>query len=219
MKGIKIYLLIFISLFCLGMDGSTVTGKSTQPERFNMSYIFFGSPATYINQVNQTKGSLHVVSPNYFDIDQNGELIVHEWRIDTSFIQEMHRQGIKVVPFLANHWDRDPNPNNPNDKGNFSGRRGLGNRDKLARDIAAEIRKWNLDGVNVDIEGVGRTGTLDGVQRNYRDEHTDLLRLLRASIPMGKKFLLPLLQTPMVGQQAGMVFMIIPVWPSIRTTS
>nr|WP_302328465.1 cell wall-binding repeat-containing protein [Salirhabdus salicampi] len=78
----------------------------------------------------------------------------------------MHKRGIKVVPFLANHWDRT------------AGINGLNNREQLARDIANAIEQYNLDGVNVDIEGVGHT---------YRNEHTDLVRLLREYIPKHKE--------------------------------
>lgn len=133
-------------------------------EFYNMSYLFFGGLNTYISQVDRTKGTLQAVSPNYFDITTNGELDI-TWKLQTSFISEMHKRGIKVTPFLANHWDRT------------AGINGLNNREKLAQDIAAAIKKYNLDGINVDIEGVGHT---------YRNEHTDFIRLLRQYIPKDK---------------------------------
>ncbi len=132
---------------------------------FNMSYLFFGALNTYVSQVDRTKGSLHAVSPNYFDINKDGQLDV-TWRLQSSFISEMHKRGIKVTPFLSNHWDKT------------AGINGLNNRDKLARDIATAIERYNLDGVNVDIEGVGHA---------YRDSHTDLVRLLREYIPKHKE--------------------------------
>jgi spore germination protein YaaH len=138
---------------------------SAEEPMFNMSYVYFGSPNTYIGQVDKTKGSLHVVSPNYFDINASGELEV-TWRLQSSFINEMHRRGIKVVPFLANHWNATAGVN------------GLKNRDKLARDIARAIEQYNLDGVNVDIEGIGHT---------YRTDHNELIRLLRLYIPPHKQ--------------------------------
>ncbi|MDQ0255754.1 spore germination protein YaaH [Evansella vedderi] len=163
-------IVIFIAFLTIG-----AYQFSAQTEKFNMSYIFFGNPSTYIQQVDDTKGSLYVASPNYFDINKNGDLEIIEWRINTSFINEMHRRGKKVVPFLANHWDITAGVN------------GLEKRDKLARDIAAAIERYNLDGVNVDIEGVPRSGNHSGVTRNYRDEHTDLIRLLRQYIPKHKE--------------------------------
>lgn len=136
-----------------------------ETEKFNMSYVFFGSPSTYVKQVDDTKGSLHVVAPNYFDVNLEGQLEI-TWRLQSNFIDEMHKRSIKVVPFLANHWNKT------------AGINGIENREKLARDVAAAIQTYNLDGVNVDIEGVGH---------NYRDQHTDFVRLLRQYIPKDKE--------------------------------
>lgn len=138
---------------------------SAQNKYFNMSYIFFGHPSNYIKQVNQTQNSLNVVSPNYFDIDTNGELTI-TWTLQTSFIEEMHKRGIKIVPFLSNHWDAK------------AGITGFQKREQLANDIAVAIEQYNLDGVNVDIEGVGST---------YKDAHTDFIKLLRQYIPPDKE--------------------------------
>jgi spore germination protein YaaH len=130
-----------------------------------MSYLFFGSPNSYLNQIDATKGSLDVVAPNYFDIAKDGSLSI-TWTLQTAFISEMHRKGMKVVPFLSNHWDLTAGVN------------GLKNRVQLAKDIAAAIDKYNLDGVNVDIEGIGSA---------YKEEHTDFIRLLRQYIPSKKE--------------------------------
>ena len=162
MKGIKLIFILILTLPAL-VKSSAVT--SAQTGIFNMSYLFFGSVNTYVSQVDKTKGSLHVVSPNYFDITKEGQLDI-TWRLQTSFIDEMHNRGIKVVPFLANHWSQT------------AGINGLNNRDKLAMDIAAAIERYKLDGVNVDIEGVGQA---------YRDAHTDFIRLLRKYIPAKKE--------------------------------
>lgn len=132
---------------------------------FNMSYIFQGGPNTYIKQVDDTKNSLHVVSPNYFNINENGDLEI-SWTLRTSFINEMHNRGIKVVPFLANHWNYNAGVN------------GLEKREQLAEQVAQAIAEYNLDGVNVDIEGLNH---------NFREQHTDFVRLLRSKIPSDKE--------------------------------
>ncbi|MFS0674953.1 glycosyl hydrolase family 18 protein [Ornithinibacillus sp. 179-J 7C1 HS] len=155
-------LLIFVLLFMILPPSKSL---HSQTGMFNMSYIFFGSPSGYFSQVEKTKGSLNVVAPNYFDVTETGNLDV-TWTLDTSFINQMHQQGIKVVPFLANHWNRT------------AGINGLNRREALAKEVAAAVEKYNLDGVNVDIEGVGR---------DYRDEHTDFIRLLRQYIPSHKE--------------------------------
>jgi spore germination protein YaaH len=155
-----ILILIFLTTLLLPMKD-----LKAEEAMFNMSYIYFGSPNTYVAQVDKTKGSLKVVSPNYFDVNEQGELEV-TWKLQSSFINEMHRRGIKVVPFLANHWNLT------------AGINGLKNRDKLAKDIAKAIDQYNLDGVNVDIEGLGHS---------YRNDHNELLRLLRLYIPKQKQ--------------------------------
>ncbi|GAA0315432.1 hypothetical protein GCM10008967_02480 [Bacillus carboniphilus] len=159
--GKKVFALIMCVFILIGTEQTI----DSQTKLFNMSYLFFGSPSTYINQVQNTKGSLHVVSPNYFDITEDGQLDV-TWKLQSSFISDMHRRGIKVVPFLSNHWNKT------------AGTNGLKNRDQLARSIAQAIQTYNLDGVNVDIEGIGET---------YRDEHVDFIRLLRTYIPKTKE--------------------------------
>ena len=162
MKRVKLLFVLTLALFTSLQSSSTISAKT---DLYNMSYLFFGSVGSYVKQVDKTKGSLHVVSPNYFDITNEGQLDV-TWKLQTSFISEMHKRGMKVVPFLSNHWNKT------------AGINALNNRDKLAKDIAAAIEQYNLDGVNVDIEGVGHT---------YRDAHTDFVRLLRKYIPEHKE--------------------------------
>ncbi|MBE4908577.1 S-layer homology domain-containing protein [Bacillus luteolus] len=156
-------LLILTLMLCILLQNSDSTNSQTR--LFNMSYLYFGSLSSYIHQVDKTKGSLNVVAPNYFDITKEGQLDI-TWRLQSSFIAEMHKRGVRVVPFLANHWDQT------------AGINGLINREKLAKDIALAIEQYNLDGVNVDIEGVGH---------GYRDAHTELVRLLREYIPSHKE--------------------------------
>ncbi|MGM8215940.1 glycosyl hydrolase family 18 protein [Bacillaceae bacterium W0354] len=139
--------------------------SSSQNQMFNMTYVYFGSLSSYVSQVDQTNRTLNVVAPSYFDIKPDGTLDV-TWRLQSRFIDAMHTRGIKVVPFLANHWNTT------------AGKNGLANREQLARDIAAAIEKYNLDGVNVDIEGLNQ---------NYKDEHTDFIRRLREYIPNHKE--------------------------------
>lgn len=132
---------------------------------FNMSYLYFGNTQSYISQIDKTQGNLNLVSPSYFDINSDGSLKVTS-QFDSNFVKEMHNRGIKVVPFLSNHWDRT------------IGRAALANREKLATQIADFIIKNNLDGVQVDIENVTEVD---------RDSYTDLVRLLREKIPANKE--------------------------------
>lgn len=132
---------------------------------FTMSYLYFGNTASYLAQIAKTQGNLNVVSPSYFDLNTDG-LLKLTGQLDPNFINQMHEKGIKVVPFLSNHWDRN------------LGRAALQNREQLAAQIADAIVKYNLDGVQVDIENVTEAD---------RDNYTDLVRLLREKLPKEKE--------------------------------
>ncbi|MBM6619069.1 glycosyl hydrolase family 18 protein [Bacillus suaedaesalsae] len=128
---------------------------------FNMTYLYYGSTNTFISNVEKAKGNLNTVSPSYFDLNSNGSLQL-TYQVDSKFINDMHAKGIKVVPFISNHWDRE------------LGRTALNNREQLAQQIADAIIIHNLDGVNVDIENVTDVD---------RQQYTDFVRLLRSKIP------------------------------------
>ncbi|GKU83005.1 glycosyl hydrolase family 18 protein [Niallia sp. NCCP-28] len=132
---------------------------------FNMSYLYFGNTKSYISEIDKTQGNLNLVSPSYFDINSDGSLKITN-QFDASFVKEMHNRGIKVVPFLSNHWDRT------------LGRSALNNREKLTTQIAEFIKNNNLDGIQVDIEN---TTEID------RDSYTDLVKMLREKLPSDKE--------------------------------
>ncbi|UJW57978.1 hypothetical protein HXZ66_11450 [Bacillus sp. A116_S68] len=163
-KGRKMrFAIIFVILLLLLSSTATFAGNGH--ERFNMSYLYFGSPDNYVQLVDRTNNSLNMVSPNYFDVNQEGNLVFTD-KFRESFVADMHSRGIKVVPFLANHWDRT------------AGENAFKNRHALSTEVAEYVETYNLDGINVDIEGVGHA---------YRDEHTDFIRLLREKIPAHKE--------------------------------
>ncbi len=120
-------------------------------EMLNMSYIYFGNSSQYIEQVASTQDSLNIISPNYFNIDENGDLLLTN-AIDKDFISEMHNQNIQVIPFLSNHWDRE------------LGRLALKNRENLVEDICEVIEEYDLDGINVDLENLTHSDRYDYVK-------------------------------------------------------
>lgn len=158
----KITLLVCIFTLLFDMIPSGIICVETQ--KLSMSYIYFGTPEEYISYVNRTKGSLNGVFTDYFNLNADGTLKLTS-KIDSSFIREMHNKGIKVIPYLSNHWDRE------------AGRNALAGRTALAQQIANAVRDYNLDGVNIDIEGMNE---LD------RDNYTDFVRILRGKLPAGK---------------------------------
>jgi spore germination protein YaaH/AraC-like DNA-binding protein len=155
--------IVGFTLVCAIVLLSGLHSISASEKKFNMSYIYFGNANAYISHVNDTRNSLNEISPNYFNLDMNGNLVLTA--IDINFINEMHSRDIKVVPFLSNHWDRE------------KGRAALKNRAKLVTQIADAIEAYNLDGINVDIENM---------TQEDRNDYTDFVRMLNAQLPPGK---------------------------------
>jgi len=133
-------------------------------KRFNMSYVYFGDSGRYTELVDNAKGSLNDISPSYFDLEDDGSLKITA-AMEEEFIADMHLRGIKVTPFLSNHWDRE------------KGITALNNREQLTEQIKAVVDEYNLDGVNVDIENM---------THNEAADYVDLVRLLREKLPEGK---------------------------------
>ncbi len=133
-------------------------------DRYAMSYVYFGTGEAQIESVSKAEDTLSVVSPSYFNLDDSGNLAVES--LSENFIARMHASGVRVVPFLSNHWDRE------------KGEKALENGKALAREIADAIIKYNLDGVNVDIENVTHT---------HRAAYTNFVKELRLLVPASKE--------------------------------
>jgi spore germination protein YaaH len=133
--------------------------------RLNLSYLYFGTPSRYIEQIDRTNNTLNVISPNYFDVLDGGQLDI-TWKLDQTFIAEMKRRGIRVVPFLSNHWHRQ------------RGIDALTAADSLTSQIVEAVERYDLDGVHIDIEGVGVA---------YRDAFTAFVRMMRDKMPAAKE--------------------------------
>ncbi len=129
-------------LLCTVLLLAALLTPAAAARRFSMSYVYFGSPSSYVERVEGTQGSLDEISPNYFNLNSDGTLNFTGGSGVTAFVEQMHRRRVRVVPFLSNHWDRE------------LGRKALSNRKKLAEQIARAVAQYGLDGVNVDIENV-----------------------------------------------------------------
>ncbi len=132
--------------------------------RHSMTYIYFGSPSDYVHRVKNTNGSLDEVSPSYFDLNSDGSLKINDNGIDY-FVAEMKKEGVKVVPFLSNHWDRE------------LGETAMDNMYRLVDQIVAAIEKYELDGINIDIENL---------THEYRDEFSQFIFTLNNALPAEK---------------------------------
>lgn len=153
----------FIKFFCVTLLIAIVYMNifSISEAKFNMAYLY--GNYDYISLVKRTNGALNEVSPSYFDLDDNGNLQLNT--INSKLVLSMHNQGITVVPFLSNHWDRN------------KGRKALQNRESLTTQIVQAIMKYDLDGVNVDLENLTEID---------RDNYTEFVRTLRNKLPANK---------------------------------
>ncbi|MEF3306619.1 glycosyl hydrolase family 18 protein, partial [Paenibacillus sp. GYB003] len=140
-------------------------GATAEASRFQMSYLYAGQTSEYVQFVDRTDGAVQVVSPSYFDLGSDGSLKLTD-KLDTGFIADMHERGVKVVPFVSNHWDRP------------AGEAALANRDELAAQIAEAVGRYGLDGAHVDIENVTESS---------RDDLTDFVKKLRQLLPADKE--------------------------------
>ncbi len=157
----KIRNIVLVGAVTVSIPLSQVLSKT---DRYAMSYVFFGTYSQQLEYISVTQGSLGVISPSYFNLDSSGQL--EKVSISDDFIESVHQQGMKVVPFLSNHWDRE------------GGIAALQNREALAEQLYQVIMANHLDGINVDIENVSE---------KYRDEYTDLVRLLREKLPADRE--------------------------------
>lgn len=157
--------IISLGVSCMLAFSPIISGNvAAEAKKFNMSYIYFGDSSSYISRIDYSRNSLDEISPNYFDINDDGTLKLTD-AVDINFVNEMHERGIRVVPFLSNHWDRQKGIN------------ALNNRKQLAREIVDAVKEYSLDGVNIDIENVTEA---------ERDYYTDFVRLLRAELAADK---------------------------------
>ncbi|MDP4118284.1 MAG: S-layer homology domain-containing protein [Bacillota bacterium] len=141
-----------------------ISGKAKNEQAYAMSYVYFGSVATQIENVKKAESALDVVSPSYFNLTDSGSLDLSS--ISTTFIDTMHADGLKVVPFLSNHWD------------NAKGIAALNNIEGLSHEIADAVNTYNLDGVNIDVENVNEL---------YRNSYTQLVMRIRELISSDKE--------------------------------
>lgn len=154
---------------CLAMTATEAAAAA----KINMGYLYFGTQTAFVQQVDATQKGVTQVSPTLFDLTSTGELKLAS--DITALVKAMKERGVKVMPFLSNHWDR------------ASGREALAKREQLAAQIVQAVEQYNLDGVNVDLENM---------TEQDRDAYTDLVRLLREKLPAGKELSVAIAANP-----------------------
>lgn len=132
--------------------------------RESLSYLYAGNTSIYTNNVKRTQGNLTAVCPDYFEVTTAGALKLTR-SVDPVFVGAMHEAGIRVVPFVSNHWDKT------------AGRAALANREALSTALVSQVANNNLDGLDIDIENIDHTD---------RTAFTDFIALLRRKLPGDK---------------------------------
>jgi len=137
-----------------------------ESRKVSLTYLFGATSDQYLAMLAKTQNSLNTVCPDFFGVDGEGGLLTAPpSKLNRPFIEEVHRQNIRIVPFISNHWNRE------------LGVAALNNRDNLSDQIARVVDMYNLDGVDINIENV---------THEHRDMYSDFARLLREKIPRGK---------------------------------
>ena len=145
---------VSIPFYCLGKKN----------DRYAMSYVYFGTNASQLEYISLAQDTLSAISPSYFDIENDGSVKVNY--ISESYVKTVKDKGIKIIPFLSNHWNR------------AAGVAALENMDATVKTIVDAIHEHNLDGVNIDIENV---------THRHRDKYTELVKRLRLALPTTKE--------------------------------
>lgn len=154
----KVVVLGTLVLTLTSMTMSTKAG-----ERVSLGYIYSASKS-HTQIVEATNGGVNVVSPTTFDLNEDGTLQVNQIA-DEEFVVNMHAKGIKVTPFLSNHWGRK------------RAEAALDNPERLVNELVEAIEIYDYDGVNVDLENLAMS---------YQDKLTEFVKLLRHSLPKEK---------------------------------
>lgn len=154
----KYVLSIFILILILISSITLASG-----DRVSLGYIY-NSSKSHTEIVNDTNGNINTVSPTCFDLTLSGHLSINNI-FDQEFVNNMHEQGVLVTPFLSNHWGRQ------------RGQAALNIPDILADEIVEAINKYNLDGVNIDLENL---------LVKDKDKLTNFVRILKEKMPEGK---------------------------------
>ncbi len=149
-----------------------ITTVSYAADRVSLGFLYGADDQ--LELVTRTNGAINQVSPTWFDISSKGNLVISD-ELDENFIKEMKAQGIKITPFLSNHWSRS------------KGKAALKNADKISQQIVDAIVKYELDGVNIDIENL---------TSKERDSLTNFVRIVREKLPKGKMLTISVAANP-----------------------
>lgn len=146
--------------------------------RVNMTYLYRGTTKDYKTYIDKTNDSVDVILPNLFNIKSDGRIEITDV-IDKQFVKDMHKKGIKVIPYISNHFDREV------------GRKALSNYVAYCNEVVRIIKEYDLDGVNIDIENLTVDGTVDDSANLVQ-----FTEYLRSIMPEGKQLSMAIAANP-----------------------
>src|SRR5690606_27556798 len=86
--------------------GQTLQLPVNASTNVRLGYMYFSTLHNITNLVLNTDTSIKTVSSSYFDVNPDSTLKI-TYMLDPTFVENMHNQGIRVVPILSNHSDRE----------------------------------------------------------------------------------------------------------------
>ena len=128
----------------------------------HMTYLYGETSSTYLKNIDMTVGALNTATPGFYELNADGSL---KSLVDKSLVEQLHKRGLKVVPYITNHFDRK------------LGQTAMKNRESLSTQLVDSVVKNNLDGIDIDIENLNYTD---------KEEFTDFIRLLHEKMPTNK---------------------------------
>ncbi|WP_370325906.1 glycosyl hydrolase family 18 protein [Euzebya sp.] len=149
--AVPLALLVAMLVAILGLRTPPAAGATADPAarhlrpdgHIALAWLYGGSTAEYIAQIDRADG-LSVVSPTWWYLDpaRPGAL---EIDTDAALVAHAHGRGIAVWPLFGNHIDPDLTDQVLRDPSLRAG---------VVDQIAAEVRRSGVDGVNVDFENL-----------------------------------------------------------------
>ncbi|MDR3310495.1 MAG: S-layer homology domain-containing protein [Oscillospiraceae bacterium] len=153
-----------IILLALVVSVLAATGVFRAAAYDSLTYLYGGTTSTYLKRMSVTGDGVDIVSPDYFETSDSGAVIFTK-KPDPLLISDMHGKKIKVTPFMSNHWNR------------AQARAMLKAPAAAAAFLAAAVRDYDLDGLDIDIQNINQ---------DDRADLTSFIALLRNALPSGK---------------------------------
>ena len=151
---------IIRTILCVAVTLSAAAGARTAAFE-SITYLYGGTTDTYLRRMERVGECIDIVSPDYYECGTDGT-IIYTKQPDPLLIAAMQSRNLAVTPFVSNHWNRE------------NARKMLTNRAACAEWLGASVKKYGLDGLDIDIQNINEADRADFV---------DFIRRLREALP------------------------------------